>query len=154
MRLSFSLLSWTEGVRYLFLVIAFISIWHFMLLYGKWAFTFLSSVYSVNRTVWCGLQAHVLGPWRLYSAINGDSDEIAVCLACWVKYQQTTFWIFFLFSKKMGFVFSCTLFAKENICVKCQILFAWKNEENTASLACSVKKSADDNLKNSSYTRK
>ena len=37
---------------------------------------------------------------------------------------------FFLFFQKTGFGISCKLSPLETICMKCQILFSWKNKKN------------------------
>ena len=45
-------------------------------------------------------------------------------------FSKQHFEIFILFSQKTGFDISCKLFPMETICMKCQILIAWKSKKN------------------------
>ena len=56
------------------------------------------------------------------------------CLACWVKFQQKTSEIFFLFSQKIGFDILCKL-SPETICIKCQSQISEKYKKNMISLS-------------------
>ena len=60
-----------------------------------------------------------------------DGGSLFECLACWLKFQQKTFWnIFSYFSQKTGFYISCKLSPVETICMKCLIQFSGKSKKN------------------------